>query len=129
MAVKVYLSVLVGGIYGFLAILFKIIPQDYQWILGLLTPLPKMLFIKIFLKICSKGYGSIIHSAKVTVVHVLQIAHALFLVLTMGYTATPATSYVILSLDFLFNIYDALKIIYKTKKQYPPQEGISNTKC
>ena len=88
-----------------------------------------MLFTKLFMKICSKAYGSIIHSAKVTVVHSLQIAHALLLVLTMGYTATPATSYVILSLDFLFNIYDALKIIYKTKKQYPPQEGISNTKC
>ena len=129
MALQFYLGALVAVIYGFLPIPFKIIPQDFQWILGLLTPLPKMLFIKIFLKICSKGYGSITHSAKVTVVHYLQITHALFLVLTMGYTATPATSYVILSLDFLFNIYDALKIIYKTKKQYPPQEGISNTKC
>ena len=129
MALKWYLNVFVVWMYRFLSIPFKIIPQDFQWILGLLTPLPKMLFIKIFLKICSKAHGSIPRSVKVTVVHNLLIQHNLFLVLAMGYTATPATSYVIQSLDFLFNIYDALKIIYKTKKQYPPQEGISNTKC
>ena len=129
MALQFYLVFLVGLIYGFLAIPFKIIPQDFQWILGLLTPLPKMLFIKIFLKICSKGYGSITHSAKVTVVHYLQITHALFLVLTMGYTATPATSYVILILDFVMNVYNGLEIVYKYKKGYPSLEGRSNIKC
>ena len=102
---------------------FKIIPQDYQWILALLTPLPKMLFIKLFLKICSKAHGSIRHSVKVTVVSNLEIQHALFLVLTMGFTATEATSYLILCIDFLFNGYEAFKIMYKSKKGYSLEEG------
>ena len=105
--------------YLFLPTLFKIIPKDFQWILGLLTPLPKMLFIKIFLKICSKAHGSIPRSVKVTVVHNLLIQHNLFLVLAMGYTATSATSYVILIVDFLMNVYDGQNIIYKSKKGYP----------
>ena len=129
MVLKFYVAIFIVFFYKYLTIPFIRIPKHYQWILALFLPLPKMLFIKLYLNICSKANGSIIHSAKVTVVHFLQIQHALFLVLTMGYTATPATSYVILSLDFLINIYDALKIIYKTKKQYPSQEGRSNSKC
>ena len=111
------------------------IPQEYQWVLGLLTPLPKMLLINLYLRICSKAYGSITRSVKITVVHCLQIQHALFLVIAMGYIATPATSYVILITDFILNFYEALKIIYKlkySKKGYSVEEGrfisISNTK-
>ena len=102
---------------------FKIIPNDYQWILALFTPLPKMLFIKLFLKICSKGNGSITHSVKVTVVSTLELQHTLFLVLTMGFTATEATSYLILCMDFLVNGYDALKIMYKCKKGCSLEDG------
>ena len=129
LALKIYLAWFVGWIYQFLTTPFKIIPQDFQWILGLLTPLPKMLFIKLFLTICFKAYGSIIHSVKVTVVHNFQIQHALFLVLTLGFTATEVTSYVILCIDFLLNIYDALKILHKSKKEYSVEEGRSNIKC
>ena len=129
LALEFYLGGFIVLIYQFLTIPFLIIPQDFQWILGLLIPLPKMLLIKIFLKINSKGYGSITHSAKVTVVHYLQIQHALFLVLTMGYTATPATTYVILIVDFVMNLYNGLEIVYKYKKGYPSLEGRSNIKC
>ena len=130
-ALKLFIESIVFWIYnsGLLTAPFKIIPQDIQWILGLLTPLPKLLFIKLYLKICSKVYGSIAHSVKITVVHYLQINHALFLVLTMGYTATPATTYVILIVDFVMNLYNGLKIVYKYKKGYPSLEGRSNIKC
>ena len=126
MALQLYLTGFVLVIYQFLAFPFKIIPQDFQWILGLLTPLPKILIIKLFLKICSKATGSITYSAKVTVVHCLQLQHALFLVVTMGFTATDATSYVICIMDFLMNLYDGLSIVKKSKKGYP---GRSNIKC
>ena len=83
-----------------------------------------MLFIKLYLKICSKANGSITHSAKVTVVHSLQIQHGLFLVLVMGYTATTATSYVICIMDFLMNVYDGLSIVKNSKKGYPGRSNI-----
>ena len=105
---------------------FKIIPQDFQWILGLLTPLPKMLFIKLYLKICSKAYGKITSSVKVAVVHHLQLLHALFLVLTMGFTATRTTSYTILGVKFFMSLFKAVDIIYMlkySKKGYSVKEG------
>ena len=126
MVLKFYGAVLLVFFYKFLTIPFKIIQQDYQWILALLLPLPKMLFIKLFLKLCSKAYGSITHSVKVCVVHEIHIQHALFLVLTMGFTATKTTSYTILGLKFVMSLQKCLKIIYKlkySKKGYSMKEG------
>ena len=91
-----------------------------------LTPLPEMIFIKLFLKICSKAYGSITHSVKVSVVHYLELQHALFMVLTMGFTATKTTSYTILGLKLFISTYKALKIMYMfkySKKGYSMKEG------
>ena len=127
LALKFYLGSFVVWIYAkILTTPFKIIPQDYQWILALLTPLPKMLFIKLFLKICSKGYGSVSHSVKVCVVHLLQIQHALFMCITMGFTANTTTSYTIFGLKLFIGTYKALKIMYKlkhSKKGYSMLEG------
>ena len=126
LALKWFLNGIVYMIYSFLVIPFKIIPQDIQWILGLLTPLPKMLFVKLFLMICSKAYGSITPSVKVCVVHNMHLQHALFLVLTMGYTATKATGYTILGLKFAMSLFKGLKIIYMlkySKKGYSMKEG------
>ena len=113
-------------IYGFLVIPFRIIPQDFQWTLGLLTPLPKMLFIKLYLSICSKGYGSIIRSVKVCVVHYVQLQHALFMCITMGFTANKTTSYTIFGLKLFISTYKALKIMYKlkySKEGYSMKQG------
>ena len=128
MALKLYLNFVVYLIYGFLATPFKIIPQDFQWILGLLTPLPKMLFIKLYLKICSKAYGSISRSVKVCVVHSLQLQHALFMCITMGFTANKATSYTIFGVKLFMSTYKGLKIMYMlrySKKGFSIKEGWS----
>ena len=122
MALKFYVGVLLVFFYKFLTIPFVKIPKDYQWILALLLPLPKMFFIKLFLKICSKAYGSITRSVKVCVVHSVHLQHALFLVLTMGFTATKTTSYTILGLKFVMSLQKCLKIIYKLKYS---KKGIS----
>ena len=115
---KIILNGFIYWIYSELLVIpFITIPQDFQWILGLLTPLPKMLFIKLFLKICSKAYGSISHSVKVCVVHNMHLQHALFLVITMGFTATKTTSYTILGLKFFMSLFKGLKIIHKLKKK------------
>ena len=125
-AVELYLAAFILVMYQFLTIPFKIIPQDFQWILGLLTPFPKMLFIKLYLKICSKAHGSIPRSVKVGVVHALELQHALFMVITMGYTATKTTSYTILGLKLFISTYKAMKIMYMlkySKKGYSMKEG------
>ena len=76
--------------------------------------------------ICSKAYGSITRSVKITVVHNMHLQHALFMVITMGFTATKATSYTILGLKFFMSLYKGLKIIYNvnySKKGYSMEKG------
>ena len=126
LALKWYLNIFVYLIYESLVTPFEIIPQDFQWILGLLTPLPKILFIKLFLKICSKAYGQITHSIKVCVVHNIHIQHALFMCITMGFTANRITSYTIVGLKLFISLFKGLKIMYKlkySKKGYSMKEG------
>ena len=139
---KIILNGFIYWIYSELLVIpFITIPQDFQWILGLLTPFPKMLFIKLYLKICSKAHGSVPRSVKVSVVHNLELQHALFLVLTMGFTANTTTTYTILGLQLLISLYNGLNIIYKlkySKKGNSENEGRllflkhilrSNSKC
>ena len=126
MVLKFYVAIFIVFFYKYLTIPFIRIPKHYQWILALFLPLPKMLFIKLFLMICSKAYGSIKHSVKVCVVHNVHLQHALFLVLTMGFTATETTSYTILGLKFVMSLQNCLKIIYKlkySKKRISMKEG------
>ena len=85
-----------------------------------------MLFIKLYLKICSKAYGSIPQSVKVCVVHNVQLLHALFMVITMGFTATKTTSYTILGLKIFMSLKKCLNIIHMlkySKKGYSMEEG------
>ena len=128
LALQFYLNGVVYWVYNVLVdVPFKIIPQHLQWILALLTPFPKMIFIKIYLKICSKGYGSIKPSVKTCVVHNFHIQHALFMCITMGYLATKATSYTILGLKFGLSLQSGLKTIYKlkySKKAITMNEGM-----
>ena len=126
--------------YGFLATPFEIIPQDFQWMLGLLTPLPKMLLINLYLKICSKEHESIPRSVKVSVVHNAQIIHALSMVIWMGFVTNRTTSYTILGIKLFISMYKGFEIIYMlkfNKKGYSVKEGRfqlyknmrSHTKC
>ena len=86
-----------------------------------------MLFVKIFLKLCSNAQGSIPPSVKVGVVHALETQQALFMVITMGFTANETTSYTILAMKLFISTYKALKIMYMykySKKGYSMKEGM-----
>ena len=137
---KIFLNFVAWWTYGFLVTPFEIISQDFQWILGLLTPLPKILFIKLYLQICSKAHESIPNSVKVSIVHNVQIQHALFMVICMGSVANWTTSYTILGIKLFISMYKGLKIIFMlkfNKKGYSVKEGRfqlyknmrSHTKC
>ena len=124
---KILLVAVIFWAYSLLTTPFKRMPEDFQWILGLLIPLPKILFVKLYLKICSKAHGSIPHKVKVSVVHSVQLQHALFMVITMGFTANKVTSYTILGFKIFISLYRSLKIIYMlkySKKGYTINEGM-----
>ena len=49
--------------------------------------------------------------------HYVEARHAVFLVTVLGDAATLNTTYVIIGMDFLLNIYHGLKIVYFIKKK------------
>ena len=55
----------------------------------------------------------------------MEARHAVFLVTVLGDVATLATTYVIIGMDLLLNMYHGLKIVYfiKKKKASPSDEN------
>ena len=104
--------------YGMFGIAFAKVPQELQWILGLLSPYAKDFSTKILFKVSSKSadpgsQGR--YSIKLPIVHYITSKHAVFLAVIVGNVATPLTTYCILFLDFAKTIYSTLKIIRKKR--------------
>ena len=57
--------------------------------------------------------------------HYVEARHAVFLVTVLGDAATLNTTYVIIGMDFLLNIYHGSKIVYfiNKKKASPSDEN------
>ena len=118
-------------LYGFLGTAFLKVPIEYQWIIGIFTPLVRELFVWTLLEVSYKAsgisnlagliqgnHGS--HSKypqklKLSCIHYMGSRHALFLAVVMGSVATSATTNVIIALDFFINVYLGMKIIYLLK--------------
>ena len=126
----------VGGVvfgvnwaYVFLGIAFSTVPRDYQWILALLSPLFREFWVWIAPKPSYKASGTGSGgntTAKFLTQHYMETKHAVFLAVILGGVATPETTYCILGMDSLINMYHSLKIIIKMKnKSYSREEGTS----
>ena len=105
--------------------LFANVPQEYQWILGLLSPIAKDLSLKLLIKIVYKsaGLGSTgAKSCKFPVIHYITTKHAVFLAIVVGNVSTPLTTYCIIATDFAKTVYTALKII-RNKRRGKNVEG------
>ena len=118
-------------LYAFLGTAFLKAPKEYQWIIGIFTPLVRELFVWTLLEVSYKAsgisnltrliqgnHGS--HSKypqklKLSCIHYMGSRHALFLAVVMGSVATSATTNVIIALDFFINVYLGMKIIYLLK--------------
>ena len=112
----------VGGVafgvnwaYLVLGIAFSTISNEYQWILALLSPLVREFWLWISPKGAFKASGENTIAAKYLCQHFVETKHAVFLAVILGGVATPETTYCILALDSLINLYHAVKIAIKSK--------------
>ena len=122
---KVGFIILVMTGYGAFGNAFANVPQEYQWILGLLSPIAKDLSLKLLIKIVYKsaGLGSTgAKSCKFPVIHYITTKHAVFLAIVVGNVSTPLTTYCIIATDFAKTVYTALKII-RNKRRGKNVEG------
>ena len=123
------MGVIVASVWGYalFGIAFATIPQEYQWILGLLSPFMKDLFSKLLLKVCYKSAGEGSngkHSIQFPCLHYMTTKHAVFLAIIVGGVSTPATTYCIIATDYATNLYKGLKIVYDNKyKNCTKSEG------
>ena len=99
--------------YDFLATTMSGVPQEYQWIVAVLSPLLREYGIWIETKMSSMA-SSGVAPHKLVVRHFIETRHAVFLSVMLGGIATPESTYCIIAMDFLINIYHGLKIVRKS---------------
>ena len=97
--------------YQLLGVAFLIVPKKYQWILALTTPFVRECWVWIAPKVACKTSGTKTASTKLISQHYMEIQHGVFLAVTLGGLATSESTYCILALDFLINLYNTLTII------------------
>ena len=119
-------------LYAFLGTAFLKAPIEYQWIIGIFTPLVRELFVWTLLEVSYKASGISnltrliqgnhgTHSKypkklKISCIHCMGSRHALFLAIMVGSISTRQTTYVILAVTFVINMYKCLTIVNKAKK-------------
>ena len=125
-----YLAIILVGLltvwtYGLLATMFSTVPQEYQWILATLSPLVREVSVWAHLKACFKAAdindSNAKHKKALACLHLTETRHAVFLSIILGGVATPESTYCIIGIDFLINIFHGLKIIRKSNSG---QDGV-----
>ena len=111
--------------YVFLGIAFSNVPLAYQWMLALITPIFREFWTWISPKVCFKaaGTGPEENSGiKLLPRHYMETKHAVFLAVILGGVATPESTYCILALDTLINLYQSVKIAIQSKQGWLTKE-------
>ena len=97
--------------YAVFTTAFIKIPQDYQWILALLSP-----FFRDYVVAKAAGVeGQGENMKKFIPLHYIVTKHAVFLSIIVGGVATPMSSLCIMITDFAKTVYSGGKIIYRMK--------------
>ena len=99
--------------------LFASVPKDYQWIIGLLSPLAETISYYILRKASEKPSGSNgkkKSSVKLRLLHYTITKHEVFLAVIVGNIATTLTTYTLIAMDFAIMTFKAWKIIRYKKK-------------
>ena len=113
---KAGMLLLIVWAYGTFGTAFANVPQEYQWILGLLSPLAKYIALKPLGEIVFKSAGEGSkekYSIKISFKHYITTKHAVFLAVIVGNVATSLTTYCIIAIDFSITLCQALKVICK----------------
>ena len=92
------------------------IPEDYQWVACLFLFLVRELNSWIVLKLHAGSADGDFDSTKIYLTIDIGVHHANFLALTVGNTATVASTSVIIGVDIVINICLCLKILYLKHK-------------
>ena len=106
--------------YKGITFLFITLPFGVQWILAFLLPIVREFNYRILERImCGTGSRNE-KSSRTTVFIGINTYHVIYVAIQIGQSSTELTSYLILAIDFLLNIYGCIVII-KMKKAIQPE--------
>ena len=91
--------------YSVLGFVFAIFPTDYQWILGVLSPLVREMFIWMIQETVYRGAGEGArdqYSIRLTSSYYMETRHAIFLAIILGSIATPITCYCVIGIKIAY---------------------------
>ena len=111
--VSILIGVLIISSWGYVGVgnAFGRTPQEYQWIVGLLTPLVVHFNVWFLQKVAHLASGENIPNSQkrnimLTCLHYMETRHALFLAIMVGSISTPITTYVILGITTVQNVVE-----------------------
>ena len=110
LVIYILIIVFVMVYYGAMASGLANITQEYQWILMLIVPILREAAIWIMFKVCSKAADAILPN-KLTICHYFDTQYIVFISIMLSSTATPESTYCLIAVDFLTNLYHGWKII------------------
>ena len=102
--------------YSNLSMVFFAVPQNIQWCLGIVVPCLKKFNIWLSSKFALKAAGGkrTLHPTLAVIMGV-GITHSLAIVLLLGSKVKPLTTYLIIILDSIPNVWSCIKLIKQRK--------------
>ena len=94
-----------------LSFIFSLAPSEYQWLLAFGIPLLREFNFRMVYRILIENPK--VKDGKMAVIIGINAFTSLYVAIKLGHTATQTTSVLILSIDFILNIYSSLMIINK----------------
>ena len=101
--------------YNFMVKTFLEYPEQYQWVLAIVSTVVREIFIWITKKVARKCCNGDPRRTTIVCSHLTNARHAIFLSTILGSIATQTTSIIILVMDSIINILLTLKLLVDTK--------------
>ena len=105
--------------------IMTLLPLDMHWIMAILLPIHREMNLWVIDKLLQKStdFGSTVPLIpKLTATVVVNTAHAGFVAMIIGSVASDITSYSILAVDFMMNLFITYKIIKLHRKVSPTDD-------
>ena len=98
--------------YSFITKVLLAFQENKQWVIAIFLPLIRDIDIWIMQKLAIKSASGNISAVLITTDLNMNTRHALFLSYVLGSISTTLSSCLILGLDFVYNIFIALRIVW-----------------
>ena len=91
--------------------------NQYQPIVALVLPINREAFVWICRKLIERSASGDLNGAAIALKYQLAVVHTITLCIMVGSSATNATSWVLMAVDFSINIFITLKIVHLKKRR------------